>query len=204
MIRNLLSYATLASLAACSQGESDTAADTEASTPAAVGGEAVTAYEPFFDQRWPQGVPVTPEEVSAILDEQGAQAIEAMATAPAPNRWNTVLRGIASGEPGWLAIAPTIMAGADGGNGEEVSMALTDALTTNPEAALALIAAQPDGGAGYCADPGYETPAEQVRAFYAAARASVESVTDPELQPAKAACLAELRSSEAAATANAD
>jgi len=84
MIRNLLSYATLASLAACSQGESDTAADTEASTPAAVGGEAVTAYEPFFDQRWPQGVPVTPEEVSAILDEQGAQAIEAMATALLP------------------------------------------------------------------------------------------------------------------------
>lgn len=115
-----------------------------------------------------------------------------------PNRWERVVRGIASGEPAWLSLAEPLSAGTDAGTTDDYVIAMSDAVITNATATLRLFRAW--GGSSvqnFCMDNGFETPAAELRAFYRAAIASVEAVTAPELQRVKAACLTHLRENAA-------
>lgn len=159
---------------------------------------AVHAYWAYIDTRWPAGQPVTPVEVAAMITRDGAQrTVGALWGEGDTNRWATVARGIARGEPAWLAIAPRLAGGTDAGTSDEFAMAVQDALVANAPGALRLISGIPMG-TGACAENSFETPAAQSRAYYAAAIASVGAVTEPALATIRDACLAELRRGAAA------
>lgn len=155
---------------------------------------AVQAYAGTFATRWPTGVAATPAEVRAMVTGRGARAtVQALAEpADGPNRWTSVIRGIALGEQVWLDLVPQIRGGTDAGTTDDLVIALSDAVVSNPAAALRLFASPNDAG-NFCRENGFETPTEQSRAFYAAATAAVEGVTAPDLQEVKAVCLDSLR-----------
>jgi hypothetical protein len=152
------------------------------------------AYRRYFDERWAQGgAAVTPAEVEAMLGNQTPQqVVNALWGSGDNSRWGTVASGIAKGDPAWLALAVRISAGTDAGTADDFGIAAGDALTTNPTGALRLLS-QIEMGAGACDENGFEVPAEQARAFYQTAIASVERVTDSGLQQIKNQCLAALR-----------
>jgi hypothetical protein len=158
------------------------------------------AYQQYFDAHWPAGVAVTPEEVHAMIAAHGARAtVQALAVPDVgPNRWERVVRGIASGDPAWLALAEPLSSGTDAGTTDDFVIAMSDAVIANATATLRLFQAW--GGSSvqnFCMDNGFETPAVELRAFYGAAIASVEAVTAPELEAVKAACLTHLRENAA-------
>jgi len=167
-------------------------------TPAARGAVpasgAVAAYLREYGPRWTAGRPVTPAEVRTMLAAQGPRStVQALAHPDTNNRWDTVVRGIAMGEQDWLGLVPQLRNGTDAGTTDDLVIALSDTVITNPTGALRLFAPQPTDAANFCTDNGFETPPAQTRAYYAAAIAAVESVNAPELQSIKAACLARLR-----------
>jgi hypothetical protein len=158
----------------------------------------VHAYWAYIETRWPMGQPVTPAEVAAMIERDGAQRTVGLLWGDGEaNRWSSVARGIARGEPAWLELAPRIAGGTDAGTSDEFGMAVQDALVANAPGALRLISTIPMG-TGACAENSFETPVEQSRAYYAAAIAAVGAVTDPALATIKAACLTELRRGAAA------
>lgn len=154
----------------------------------------VAAYIGQYASRWETGLPVTPAEVRAMIAARGARAtVQTLADPDENNRWETVVRGIAMGEQAWLDLVPQLRNGTDAGTTDDIVMALSDAVITNPAAALRLFAPQPTDAENFCTDNGFEVPPEQTRAHFAAAIAAVESVSAPELQSIKAACLGQLR-----------
>lgn len=153
------------------------------------------AYRRYFDERWGgTGLPLTPAEVERMLAGQTPQQVVGAlwSESDGTNRWTTAARGIAKGDPDWLRVAVRLSAGTDAGTSMDFGIAAGDALTTNPTGALRMLS-QIEMGAGACTENGVEVPPEQARAFFEAAIASVENVTDPALQPLKTACIAALR-----------
>ena len=199
MLRSLIACAAMAALAACSDQQASAPAKPaeSAAAPAPATSAELAAYRPFLEDLWRPGPEITPDEVRKMVETDGAaKAVQTLTSGQdpeAPLPWTTVVSGIAHGEPEWLAVAPLLRPGTDGSYGEEYSMALTDALTTNPAGSLRLIAREEGGSDGYCLATDYETPPEQTRAYYTAAIANVETVSEPELQTIKAACLKQLR-----------
>lgn len=208
MFRTVIAWAAIAALGACSSEkdagsvEKDaTSAGTAAKAPAGAAADSseaqMAAYRPYFDTLWKPGSAISPDEVRKMIEAQGAtRAVQKLSSSQDPDAalpWSTVTAGIARGEPDWLEIAPLIRPGTQAGSDEEFSMALTAALTTNPSGSLRLMALEKGGSDGYCVATDYETPPEQIRAYYIAAIANVERVTEPELQGIKAACLKQLR-----------
>jgi hypothetical protein len=201
----MIACAAIAALGGCSAEEDSksagnglTSAGSAARVPATAAREArLAAYRPYLDRLWKSGPAISPDEVRRMIEAEGAtQAVEKLGSGKdpeAPPPWSTVMAGIARGEPQWLAVAPLIRPGTQAGTDEEYSMALTDALTTNPAGSLRLMALEEGGSDGYCVASDYETPPEQIRAYYTAAIANVETVGEPELQGIKAACLKQLR-----------
>ena len=167
------------------------AAASNGSAPAT---EDVAAYLRQYGPRWTIGQPVTPAEVRAMVAARGARAtVQALANPDTNNRWETVVRGIALGEQAWLDLVPQLRNGTDAGTTDDIVGALSDTVISNPTAAMRLFAPQPADASNFCTDNGFETPPAQTRAYYAAAISAVESVSAPELQSIKAACLARLR-----------
>jgi hypothetical protein len=197
----LLAAATTVALLACSDQQSPSAKAAEGAAPKVEAKVATAAaYEPYLEKRYPaSGKAIAAAEVAAMIERDGPQkAVAALWGEGADNGWEAVMRGIARGEPAWLALAPAIAKGADAGASTGLAMASQDALTTNAAGALRLMSQLGDGGAG-CTYESYEDPPEQSRAFYAAATAEVEAVTEPALQKTRDACLAQLRSGAAQA-----
>lgn len=142
--------------------------------------------------RWPAGGAVTPAQIQEMVRTGGAsEALVALVNDQQSGRWTSVLRGIALGEPGWVEVAALLAPDADGEAAESLFSALTDTLVTSPATAVRLIGA--DGADGYCTESGGIADAVERRAWYAAAIAGVEGITDPGLQAARTACLAKLR-----------
>ena len=175
-------------------GNSANASAANASAAAAPTGAPAEAYRRYFDERWGRGgAPVTPAEVTAMLQSQTPQqTVGALYGNGENSRWDTVASGIAKGDPAWLTLAPQIARGTDAGTSDDFGMAAQDALTTNPAGTLRLLT-QIEMGVGACGENGFEVPAEQARIYFQTATAAVESVADPALQQIKAQCLAELR-----------
>jgi hypothetical protein len=202
MRTSVLAGAALLALAGCN-GPSGNAAAANTSAPAPAAHESSKAaapaprgggYAASLDARWPMGQPVTPAEARQLVEQQGGgEAAMAMTGRSEPNRWATVLRGIASGEPAWMDVAGALSRGIDGAPAEAFNMAISDALTANAPAALRIVGT--GGAATYCKDNGTEDT--RSGAFYRAAITAVDAVSDPALQAAKASCLANLRAGQA-------
>jgi hypothetical protein len=192
-------------LVACNTPRSDSNANADANgnhaaLPSAASNRMAPSdgYRSYFAQRWTAGEPVTPTEVRALIASQGAQrAVATLYGDGQRRRWDTVSHGIATGNAAWLELAPLIAPGTDAGTSLDFGLAMSDALTTNAAGALRAIQRMPATAIGACEDSSIEPTPEQVRAFYAAAIASVEAVSDPALQALKAQCLASLRAGAA-------
>lgn len=163
-------------------------------------GSARAAYRHYFEEHYPAGPPITPAEVRALIRSRGATGAVQYLDRPGNrrDRWDSVLRGIASGDQAWLDVSPEIGAGTDAGTAEEFAIVLSDALIGNATGALRLASANGGDVTQVCIESGIEIPAVERRAFDAAAIEAVEAVSAPELQNAKAACLASLRADAAA------
>lgn len=161
---------------------------------------ARAAYRPYFEARYPVGPPITPAQVRALIASRGARATVQLLDRPGNrrDRWDSVLRGIATGNQAWLDLAPRIAAGTDAGTAEEYAIVLSDALVNNAAGTLRLVLASGRELTDVCAESGIETPRRQRRAYDAAAIEAVQAVTAPDLQAAKTRCLASLRANAAA------
>lgn len=139
---------------------------------------------------------ITPQEVRAMIERDGARAavrtLDEGGTVAAPSRLSIAMQGISSGEQGWLDIVPLLRQGTDGETGQGLTMSLADALPNNAAGVLRLIAGGEDAPSICDGQLSVNTP-EAARAARQAAIPSVEAVTDPALQQAKAACLTVLR-----------
>jgi hypothetical protein len=177
-------------------------AATAATAPAAAG-SARAAYRHYFEARNPAGPRIAPSEVRALIRARGASGAVQRLDRPgnARDRWDSVLRGIASGSQAWLDLAPEIAAGTDAGTAEEYAIVLSDALVGNATGTLRLVLAGAANVEDVCIESGIETPLRQRRAYDAAAIEAVQAVTAPDLQAAKTACLASLRADQAAPAA---
>lgn len=142
------------------------------------------------------GGAITPQEVRTMIERDGARAavqtLNEGGTEAAPNRLAIAMRGVASGEQGWLDIVPLLRSGTDGETGEGLTMSLADALPNNAAGVLRLIAGGEDAPSICDGQLSVNTP-EAARAARQAAIPAVEAVTDPALQQAKSACLTVLR-----------
>lgn len=201
--RAATAIAAILVLAACNRGpgnnvvaagHANVAATASQAAPAApAAAPAVNdAVRTGIASRWPAGAPVTPVQVREMIRTSNAtDTMIALVGREERSRWATILRGIALGEPQWLELATVFAPVVDGEAAEGFYAALSETLVTSPAAAVRLIGV--DGAEGYCTDNGSISDPAQQRAWYAAAIAGVESVSEPDLQPAKTACLARLR-----------
>jgi hypothetical protein len=134
-----------------------------------------------------------PGEVEQAMEAEGPRAVV--------NRlWNSgdyeeVLRRMAAGDKRWVALAPALAQGADAAAAEGLSVALAQALPHNAEGVLRVLdpsrrALSPER---VCGVPFVEGTDIDIPSFLAEATAAVSAVSSDRLQPAKAACLAELR-----------
>lgn len=161
---------------------------------------ARAAYRPFFEARNPAGPPITPAQVRALIASRGARATVQVLDRPGNrrDRWDSVLRGIATGNQAWLDLAPLIAEGTDAGTAEEYAIVLSDALVSNPTGTLRLVLASGRDVEDVCVENGIETPRRQRRIYDAAAIEAVQTVTARDLRSVKARCLASLRADAAA------
>ena len=188
MIRRLaLASLAVATLAACSRPETKAPeAEAPATAPAArSGGTDFVA-----------GPAVTPAEVSALI--AGPDPVAALTSLGAftdqPSRWTTALRGIALGEPEWLATVPALDPVTENSTAYDLYAALHDALINNAAGTLALAQGTEDLSIeALCTIDLIEAPASEYAAFYDAATPAVEAVSDPALAAKKAACLTHLK-----------
>lgn len=192
MSRILLIAAAAACLAACSQPETKTTEAAEATSPA----EAMASYTAAANKNFSGGQPITPAEVTAMITAQGAQpTVSTLYGEGEKSRWTTVMAGVASGAPEWLAVAPSLIPGTENATSYEIQDALKAAMVVKPASVLALIDDSNPmlSTQAICAAAGIEQTPEWYAAYYDAMTPAVESVTDPALADKKAACMTILR-----------
>lgn len=197
MVRSILLMATAAALAACSQAEAppsavETPAAAAASTPTA----AMASYTAEASERFAGGPPVSPEDVRSMIEAQGAQGtVAALEPDGDKTRWTSVMAGIATGQPAWLALATPLEPGAENASYADLNDALKAAMVVNPTGVLAVVnEANPNlSTESICAPAGYEMDPAWYAAYYDALTPAVESVTDPSLASVRSACLEILR-----------
>ena len=207
-MRILITMVALLALGACNRNQASGNATANATPPASANGSATVAqntsaapasaapttealaWRRVMDTMFPSAAPFSPQEAIAITgrptrdfpfnDEQMA----------------AINRGVASGDPAWLAIVPQLRRATTGDASDSLTTSLTSAIATNSAHALKVIASLNDGGAEYCWDGGWEWPAPDKRAYYAAAIQAVEQVSDAALQQLKAQCLTKLHENQ--------
>lgn len=145
---------------------------------------------------------VTPASVRAMIEADGAQpTVAALWNAHEGAAWDVVASGVESGDQAWLDLVPQIEPGTENATAHDLAYGLSQALLTNPAGVLAAAG----GGDGHCINTEVEFAedaaaiAESNAAYYPAAIAAVEGVSDPALAEAKAACLTSLRAGQTAA-----
>lgn len=136
-----------------------------------------------------------------MIEADGAQpTVAALWNENEGAAWQAVAYGIESGEQAWLDLVPLIEPGTENATAYDLSYGLSQALLTNAAGVLA----NADEASGYCSNAEVEfaeDPAEIARsnaAYYPAAIAAVEGVSDPALAADKEMCLASLRAGQAA------
>ncbi len=140
------------------------------------------------------GAAATPPGAKAIQAEiqaKGAKAVVADLRAGPSPQWDQVLNKISLGGADWLALASDLLSATDAGATEGVFGALSDALSNNPRAVLAMLG--PDAGiADVCLDRQIEPTPAKHQAFITRTRAALLTVKAAELRPKRDACLAKM------------
>jgi hypothetical protein len=144
----------------------------------------------------------TAAEISAEIDTMGAKAVinrlsNAHVNAMGQSDWSRTMDEIWNGRPAFIALAPKLARGADGGPAEELGIALARALPVAPAAVLRVIDRHGGpvlGVSRICGVPFSEPSAHDRSGYLGAARSAVAGVNTPRLQRVKAACLEQLAS----------
>nr|WKF60737.1 hypothetical protein HUO10_005259 [Paraburkholderia busanensis] len=126
------------------------------------------------------------------LDDKGAKAT---VSGMSESEWDNVLTRIDAGNAAWIALAPKLAEGTDGGYSEDLGIGLAFALPKNPKAVLKAI--DPNNGpvlgvGRVCSAPFIEDTVKDIPAYIKRAKAALHGVHDPALQNVRDACLAEL------------
>ncbi|CAL1692282.1 hypothetical protein MMB232_02447 [Brevundimonas subvibrioides] len=147
---------------------------------------ALAACSPRVQPTEPEAIPqqpMTAAHLANLIAADGAGHTVLVLTGPAaPNGLDPVFAGMATGDPGWLAVAPLLRPEVDGEYAEGMADALFRALPINPSGVLTALDAS--GGADELTCEATDDPT---------VIAAVEGVTDPALQTVKAECLEYLR-----------
>jgi hypothetical protein len=113
-------------------------------------------------------------------------------------RWSVVEDRIAAGQADWIALAPMLAQGTDAGTAEGLSISLAQALPRNPRAVLAVVRLEPGRVLSLqrvCAAPFIEETAEHHAIYTRAAFKALAGAMEASLEPARRACLEQLRHS---------
>jgi hypothetical protein len=142
------------------------------------------------------GVAATPpgaKTLQAEIQAKGAKAVVAELRAGPSPQWEPVLNKISLGGADWLALAGDLLSGTDAATTQGVFGALSEALSNNPRAILAMLG--PDAGvADVCIDRQIEPTPARRQAFIARTRAALLTVKAEGLRPKRDACLAKMGS----------
>ncbi|RKE36027.1 hypothetical protein B0G76_2172 [Paraburkholderia sp. BL23I1N1] len=138
------------------------------------------------------GAQTSPSILAKQINDEGAKATVG---AMSESEWDNVLTHIDSGNAAWIALAPKLAKGTDGGNSEDLGIGLAYALPKNAKAVLSAI--DPDNGpvlgvSRVCSAPFIEDTVKDIPAYIKRAKAALTKVHEPSLQNVKKDCLAEL------------
>jgi hypothetical protein len=111
--------------------------------------------------------------------------------------WPSVLRGISSGRPEWLAIVSSLYPVADGGSSDDLGAAVQDAMLRNPSGVLELVTLKRLPVAAACGGFGsglVDAPKARLLAALDERMHKVEALHgDPQATTTQQSCLGELR-----------
>ena len=141
---------------------------------------------------------ITPEAVASLVKEYGPkEAVHRLADRdPADTNsmfgdYDTVLEGVASGDPRWLALVSRLDPGTDAGTAEFLRIAVAEALPKNPSGVLRFTSQLPWFRYA-CGYPMIEPTKKAMRGYFARTIPALKAVRDPALARAKRICLTEL------------
>jgi len=129
-------------------------------------------------------------EIRAEIDRSGAQAV--VQRLIDDSEWDIVQNAIMRGDGAWVALAPALAPGTDGGVSEGLGIGLAYALPRNPEAVLRVLDLTDSTSLGprhICSAPFIEPSPAFLAQYRSVTRKALASVRDGDLAPAKSACL---------------
>lgn len=142
---------------------------------------------------------LTPAAIRDMLQTQDATAVvQTLNTGSAGSSWTQVLDHVAAGQQEWIDLVPLLAPGTADATAQGLQLTLSQALKTNPTAVLALI----DGrysAADLCPASDPKAPISDRVALIDQALASVAAILDPQLFPARNACILALGEARIAA-----
>ena len=145
----------------------------------------------------PLGYATSPDSMLSEIGDRGAPdvAIELYDS----ESWRVVMQKIEAGDRDWLLVALALFPGTDGAASEELSLTVSQALLTNPEAVLELFMTVSRPRFDLCHGWGEFAGHRTFESAFAEVQAKIkklEAVSDPSLAEARDACLKTLRSAE--------
>lgn len=143
---------------------------------------------------WYALAPPGPEAVLADIERDGAKSY--VLSNFETSQWDSVIKGIESGNPGWLKVAGALVPGVDADSAEELGASLAHALVANPDGTLRLFL-QAKGTEILildvaCFSPSQEASDAEMAQFRQAANKALDRVRDPALGPLRAGCRSQL------------
>jgi hypothetical protein len=136
------------------------------------------------------GEALAPSNLHALIKEKGARAVIDSLWGTA--KWDSMIKGVASGDEVWLKVAVELAPGSDAGSASELRDAVAWALPRAPARVIA-VAEQSELFRDSCSGPPVDFPSDDPKAYFGAAIAAVQEIADPALAAAKQACLTKLR-----------
>lgn len=139
---------------------------------------------------------MTPSAWRALLEERGETPVAQLIDMAA---MNTFLAHVEAGDRGWIDLVPLLAGRVDAGMSQTLAMTLSEALRTNPQGVLGVIAASHYDAADICADPIPDASVFDTVRFIDEALVKVAAVLDPDLADSRNACLYSLTDARIAA-----
>jgi hypothetical protein len=141
-------------------------------------------------------IDMTPSAWRALLEEQGgaslSQPIDQTALA-------AFLAHVESGDRGWIDLVPLLAARVDEGLSQSLTATLSEALRTNPQGVLSVMATSHYQADDVCADRSPDASVFDTVQFIDEALVKVAAVLDPALADTRNACLYSLTDARIAA-----
>jgi hypothetical protein len=136
------------------------------------------------------GETLAPSTLLSQIKEEGARAV--IDTIWRTSRWDTLIKGVASGDEAWLNVAVELAPGSDAGSASELQDAVAWALPHAPARVIA-VAEKSELYRDSCSGPPVDFPSDDPKAYFSAAISAVQKLADPAMKAARQACLTKLR-----------